>query len=212
MKNLSQQIEELNENLALQLPPEVLQVFSQSIQDLKTENIEEKCINIGDLFPDFSLPNSNNETIQLKELLKKGKVIVAFFRGNWCPYCNLELKALQHKLKDIADNKVTLVGISPQTTDYNEELKSNLDLDFELLRDKDNNLSKQLGISFKLHDYVIPVYESLGIELSEYNGNNDSELPVPAVFVIDINGNITYKFVDSNYMNRINIQELIEQL
>ncbi|SFN88934.1 Peroxiredoxin [Paenimyroides ummariense] len=212
MKNLSQQIEELNENLALQLPPEVLQVFRQSIQDLKTENIEEKCINTGDLFPDFSLPNSNNETIQLKELLKNGKVIVAFFRGNWCPYCNLELKALQHKLKDIADNKVTLVAISPQKIDYNEELKDNLDLGFELLTDRDNNLAKQLGISFKLQDYVIPVYESLGIELAEYNGNNDSELPVPAVFVIDINDKITYKFTDSNYMNRINIQELIEQL
>lgn len=212
MKNLNQQIEQLNENLALQLLPEVLQVFSQSIQDLKTDKIEENCINTGDLFPDFCLPNSNNETVCLKELLKNGKVIVAFFRGNWCPYCNLELKALQDKLKDIAEHKITLVGISPQTTNYNEELKSNLDLDFELLTDKDNNLAKQLGISFKLHDYVIPVYESLGIELSEYNGNNDSELPVPAVFVIDINGKIIYKFVDSNYMNRINIQELIEQL
>lgn len=212
MKNLKQQIEELNENLAQQLPTEVLEVFSKSIQDLKAKNIEENSISIGDLFPDFSLPNTNDETVQLKELLKNGKVIVAFFRGSWCPYCNLELKALQNNLKQIADREATLVVISPQTSDYNEELKGNHNLDFELLTDKNNALAKQLGISFGLQEYVVPTYNSLGIDLSEYNENENNELPVPAVFVIDINGSITYKFVDSNYMNRINIQELIAQL
>lgn len=212
MKNLKLQIEELNENLAQQLPTEVLEVFSKSIQDLKAKNIEEKSISIGNLFPDFSLPNTNDETVQLKELLKNGKVIVAFFRGSWCPYCNLELNALQDNLKQIADREAALVVISPQTSDYNEELKGNHNLDFELLTDKNNALAKQLGISFGLQEYVVPTYNSLGIDLSEYNENENNELPVPAVFVIDINGSITYKFVDSNYMNRINIQELIAQL
>jgi peroxiredoxin len=104
------------------------------------------------------------------------------------------------------------VAISPQTADYSQELKDNHILDFELLTDKNNILAKQLGISFGLQDYVISTYGSLGIELSEYNENDNNELPVPAVFVIDTNGNIAYKFVDTNYMNRINIQELIEQL
>lgn len=212
MKNLNQQIEELNENLAVQLSTEILEVLGQSIQDLKSKNIEENCIGIGNLFPDFNLPNSNNEIVRLKELLQKGKVIVAFFRGSWCPYCNLELKALQDSLKQITNKKATLVAISPQTPDYGKELKGNHNLDFEVLTDKNSTLAKQLGISFKLQDYVVPVYENLGIELSEYNGNDNIELPVPAVFLIDINGSITYKFIDSNYMNRINIQELIKQL
>lgn len=212
MKDLENQIEELNENLAKQLPREVLEVFGKSIQDLKTKNIEENSIATGETFPDFSLPNTNNEIVKLKELLQNGKVIVAFFRGSWCPYCNLELKALQDSLKQITDRKATLVAISPQTPDYNEELKGNHILDFELLTDKDNALAKQLGISFGLQDYVVPTYGSLGIELSEYNENDNNELPVPAVFVIDTNGSITYKFVDTNYMNRINIKELIEQL
>lgn len=212
MKNLEQQISKLNENLANQLPTEVLEVFGKSIQDLRTKNIEENSISIGNMFPDFNLPDTNDKTVQLKELLKNGKVIVAFFRGSWCPYCNLELKALQDNLKQITDKNVTLVAISPQTADYSEELKGNHNLDFELLTDKNNTLAKQLGISFGLQDYVIPVYGSLGIELSEYNENNNNELPVPAVFVIDTNGSIIYKFVDTNYMNRINIQELIAQL
>ncbi|WP_240474682.1 redoxin domain-containing protein [Flavobacterium sp. KMS] len=105
-----------------------------------------------------------------------------------------------------------MLVISPQKTDYSKELKNNHQLDFELLTDKDNALAKQLGISFELQEYVIPTYNSLGIKLSDYNDNDNNELPIPAVFVIDTDYRITYKFVDSNYMNRINIQELIEQL
>lgn len=139
-------------------------------------------------------------------------MIVVFFRGNWCPYCNLELKALQEHLNSIKTKDVTLVAISPQSIHYNDELKRNLQLDFQLLRDKDNTLARQLGLSFTLQEDVVSVYHNLGIDLSHYNDNNDNELPISAVFVLDTSGNITYKFIDSNYMNRIDIQELIKQL
>lgn len=212
MKNLTSQIEELNENLAKQLPLEVLEIFGKSIQELKTLMIEENSISIDEIFPDFSLYNTNNRLVKLKELLQYGNVVVAFFRGNWCPYCNLELKALQDNLKQIIDRKVTLVAVSPQATHYSKELQNTHRLDFELLMDKDNILAKQLGISFKLQDYVVPIYDNLEIQLSEYNSNDNNELPIPAVFVINQDGRITYKYTDTNYMNRINIQELIDQL
>jgi len=214
MKNLKQQIDELNANLAKQLPQETLDAFGKSIQDLKAQNIESNSIGTGKRFPDFSLPNINSETISLNELLNltTGKVIIAFFRGSWCPYCNLELKALQDNLKHITNKSATLVVISPQTPEHNQELKSTHHLGFELLTDKNNTLAKQLGISFKLKDDVTSVYNSLGIELAEYNENNNNELPVPAVFVVDKNYSITYKFVDINYMNRIDIKKMIEQL
>lgn len=212
MKSLAQQIEELKENLVKQLPTEVLEVFEKSIQDLKTKNIEESSIKVNDKFPDFSLPGAGNKIINLMERLKDGKMIVAFFRGSWCPYCNLELKALQDCLKQITDRKITLIAISPQTPDYSEELKNRHHLEFELLTDKDNVLAKQLGISFELQDDVVPVYARLGIALSDYNENHNNELPVPAIFVIDTDRTITYKFADTNYMNRVDIQELIGQL
>lgn len=212
MENLKQQISELNENLAKQLPKEVLELFGRSIQDLKVKNIEGASIRKGDMFPDFNLPNTNDEVVELNKLLQNGKVIIAFFRGSWCPYCNLELKALQDNLKQITDKNVTLVAISPQTSNYSEEFKSNHNLDFELLTDKNNTLAKQLGIAFELQNYVIPIYSTMGIELSAYNSNDNNELPVPAIFVLDTNARITYRFVDTNYMNRIDIQELINQL
>lgn len=212
MKNLVEQIEELNEDLAKQLPAEIIKVFGKSIQDLKAKMPEGCSIKVGEKFPDFSMPDATNTLVHLKDLLKHGKVIIAFFRGSWCPYCNLELKALQNSLNQITERKATLLAVTPQAPDYNKKLKSSHQLGFKLLTDKDNVLAKQLGISFELHDYIIPAYDSLGIKLSDYNGNERNELPVPAVFVVDTNHTIVYKFVDPNYMNRIDIQELIGQL
>ena len=117
MSELAKQIEQFNNELATQVPQEVLEAFGKSIKDLKTKNIEEKSIKLGAIMPDFSLPNAKNEIIHSKEILKKGKMIIAFYRGSWCPYCNLELKALQENLSKINDKKVSLVAISPQSPD-----------------------------------------------------------------------------------------------
>lgn len=210
MTTLAQQISELNENLASQVPAEILEAFGQSIADLKSLGLEAQTLPIGQVFPDFKLFNTLNQPIELRELLKKGSVILAFFRGNWCPYCNLELKTLQDRLHELKG--ATLVAISPQMPMYNEELKNKHALGFDVLTDPDNSLAKQLGISFSLQDFVLPIYQNLGITLSTYNGNDHNELPIPAVFVVDPTGVVRYKFVDANYMNRVDVSELVKTM
>lgn len=212
MNTLAQQIAELNHNLAQQVPSEVLELFKRSIEELKIQNLEADTLVIGQTFPGFKLANAANKSIELKELLQKGKVIVAFFRGNWCPYCSLELRALQDQLSHFAEKKVTLVAISPQLVTYNKEIKNKLQLDFEVLTDSNNLLAKQVGISFNLQDFTISTYQNLGIKLDDYNGNEANELPFPAVFALDQKGIVTYKFVDSNYMNRIDIDALLQHI
>ena len=162
--------------------------------------------------PEFLLPNVKNEIINSNEILKNGKMIIAFYRGSWCPYCNLQLKTLQDYLTKIKDKKATLVAISPQSPDSSLTVVEKHNLTFEVLTDTDNLFAKQLGISFELQDFVLPYYQALGIDLMHFNKNNDNSLPVPAVFVIDQNGKIIYKFVDANYMNRIDIDELLQTL
>lgn len=212
MSVLAKQIEQFNNELATQVPQEVLEAFGKSIEDLKTKNIEEKSIKLGAIMPDFSLPNAKNEIIHSKEILKKGKMIIAFYRGSWCPYCNLELKALQENLSKINDKKVSLVAISPQSPDNSLSIIEKHNLTFEVLTDKDNTFAKQLGIIFELQDFVLPFYNALGINLSSFNKNDDNSLPIPAVFVVNENGIIIYKFADANYMNRIDIDELLNTL
>lgn len=212
MNELAKQIEQFNNELATQVPQEVLEAFGKSIEDLQKKKIEEKSIKLGEVMPEFLLPNVKNEIINSKEILKNGKMIIAFYRGSWCPYCNLELKMLQDHLPKIKDKKAMLVAISPQSPDNSLTVVEKHNLTFEVLTDKDNLFAKQLGISFELQDFVLPYYQALGIDLMHFNKNNDNSLPVPAVFVIDQNGKIIYKFVDANYMNRIDIDELLQTL
>lgn len=211
MKNLENEIAKLNADLA-NLPSEVKETFRRSIGELSAMDLIERSIQVGDKFPDFGLLNTENKRIELSELLSKGKVIVAFFRGSWCPYCNLELRALQENLPYFKEYGVSLLAISPQMPQYNDQFRGDLALDFELLFDEDNLLANNCGISFELQDYAISSYDHLGINLSGYNGNENNRLPVPAVFVIERDYTISYRFMDVNYMNRLNVEELIAQL
>lgn len=212
MNTLAKQLEYLNQELSSQLPHEILNVFRQSIEDLKTKRIEENSIRIGDQMPEFSLLNALGKIISSEEILKDGKVILAFYRGSWCPYCNLELKFLQDNLSLIKDKGAHLIAVSPQSPDHSLSITEKNNLEFEVLTDIDNRFAKKLGITYQLQDFVIPYYNALGIHLSDFNKNNDNNLPVPAVFVVNENKVITYKFLDVNYMNRVNVEELIEVL
>ena len=212
MTDLATQIQQFNIELAAKVPQEVLEAFGKSIEDLKTKNIEEKSIKIGETITNFSLKNAKNEVVNSSDILKNGKMIIAFYRGSWCPYCNLELKALQEKISEFKEKNATLVAISPQSPDNSLTVIEKHHLTFEVLTDKDNVFAKQLGIVFELQDFVLPYYHALGIDLSSFNKNADNSLPIPAVFVVDESSKIIYKFADANYMNRIDIDELLKTL
>lgn len=212
MTELIRQIAAFNENLAARLPTESLQAFETSIKDLSAMDMETGVIGIGDRFPDFTLPDTEGEMISLKALLKKGRLIIVFFRGSWCPYCNLQLIALQKEIKLLEDRQVTLIAISPQLPKYSADMKESRQLAFGLLADQDNVLATRIGLAFKVQDYVIGHYESLNIDLTTNNGNDSYMLPITAIFVLGTDGVIRYRFADPNYMNRLSISELIQHL
>lgn len=212
MTDLATQIQQFNIELAIQVPQEILEAFGKSVEDLKTKNIEEKSIKNGETMPNFSLKNAKNEVVNSSDILKNGKMIIAFYRGSWCPYCNLELKALQEKIAEFKEKNATLVAISPQSPDNSLTVIEKHHLTFEVLTDKDNIFAKQLGIVFELQDFVLPYYQALGIDLSNFNENDNNSLPIPAVFVVNESSKIIYKFADANYMNRIDIDELLKTL
>lgn len=212
MDSLAEQIEKLNHTLSSQLPDEVFEAFGKSIEELKTKKIEEGSLKTGQKMPEFMLPNVHGKWVSSRELLPKGKMILAFYRGSWCPYCNLELKFLQDHLSEIKNKNAFLVAISPQSPDHSLTMIEKNNLEFEVLTDTDNRLAEKLGIAFQLQDFVLPYYKALGINLEDYDKNKGNTLPVPAVFVIDENGYVIFRFLDVNYMNRINIEELINVL
>lgn len=213
MTNLQKQIENLNQTMSSQLPQEILNAFADSIADLKKDRIEDRSFRKGMRARSFSLKSSQGKTINSDSLLGEyDKIILAFFRGDWCPYCNLELRALQEALSRIENKKAKLIAASPQKQEYSSDMREKNQLSFDILFDKDNTLANQFGISFNFQDFVVPYYLQLGIDLNVHNGNNQNALPIPAVFVIDKDYNITYSFVDADYTNRVDIEELIKNL
>lgn len=213
MTNLQKQIENLNQTMSSQLPQEILNAFADSIADLKKDRIEDRSFRKGMKARSFSLKSSQGKTINSDNLLGEyDKIILVFFRGDWCPYCNLELRALQKALSRIENKKAKLIAVSPQKQEYSSDMREKNQLSFDILFDKDNTLANQFGISFNLQDFVVPYYLQLGIDLNVHNGNNQNALPIPAVFVIDKDYNITYSFVDADYTNRVDIEELIKNL
>lgn len=212
MNTLAKQIEHLNQELSSQLPQDILDAFGKSIEDLKTGKFEENSIQIGDQIPEFSLPNALGKIVSSEEILKNEKIVLAFYRGGWCPYCNLELKFLQDSLIRIKNKGAALIAVSPQSPDHSLRMIEKNNLEFEVLTDIDNNFAKKLGIVFQLQDFVLPYYKGLGIFLSDFNKNNDNTLPIPAVFVVDKNRVVTYRFLDVNYMNRVDVEKLTEAL
>lgn len=212
MNTLAKNIEQLNQDLASQLPQEILEAFGKSIEDLKTKNMEKNSIQIGERIPAFSLPNALGKMINSDEVLKNNKMILAFYRGSWCPYCNLELKFLQENLSRIKEKNAVLIAVSPQSPDHSLTMIEKNNLEFEVLTDINNDFAEKLGITFQLQDFVLPYYQSLGINLADFNANNENTLPVPVVFVIDERRTVLYKFLDVNYMSRVDVEDLIQVL
>ncbi len=142
MNTLAKQIEHLNQELSSQLPQDILDAFGKSIEDLKTGKFEENSIQIGDQIPEFSLPNALGKIVSSEEILKNEKIVLAFYRGGWCPYCNLELKFLQDSLIRIKNKGAALIAVSPQSPDHSLSMIEKNNLEFEVLTDIDNNFAK----------------------------------------------------------------------
>jgi len=151
------------------------------------------------------------QAVTLYDELKKGPVILMWYRGGWCPYCNLTLKAMQDMLPQFEAGGAELVALTPELPDKSMSTAEKNALAFEVLTDKDNTVTRDYGVVFKLTDDVKAYYDK-GFGLSEYNGNGKGELPLGATFVIGTNGIVTYAFLDADYRNRAEPIEVLNAL
>ena len=148
----------------------------------------------------------------LSGLLNRGPIVLSFYRGAWCPYCNLELRALQESLPGIEAAGGQMVAISPQLPDNSLSTAEDRELSYEVLSDVGNHTARKYGLVFTLKKELRPIYKEWGADIISVNGDDSFELPVPATFVINNNGIITYSFVDADYTNRLEPAKIIEAL
>ncbi len=183
------------------------------VKELQAMGIDTRQIlRVGATAPDFSLINAQGQPVQLKALLKQGPVILTFYRGNWCPYCNTAMGDLAKAWPAIQKQGAQLIAISPQTQAKTKEMQGKYKLGFQVTSDPSNRVARQYGLVYKVPPAYLNKLKAFFVELKNYNGNNANELPLTATYIIQPNGKISYAFINSNYQNRAKTQVLIQHL
>jgi len=207
--NLKKELSDFAMQMSKQTPPEVLQTMGGEIGKLAQGGIVENAISVGDKASNFTLENSKGENISLSKLLENGSVVLSFNRGNWCPFCNLEFKALQESVTEIKNAGANLVVISPQLPIMSRELKNKNGFEYDILYDKDNLVAKEFGIAFALPMALRPIHEAFGMDIPAHNGDNSFELPLAATYIINKSGEVIYAYLNANWMERGEPEEYI---
>ena len=210
--SLNEQIRETLRQRRAQAPKEVLKVLQRASDQLAQSNLGSRFLKEGDLAPDFTLPNARTVSVRLGDLLRRGPVVVSFYRGAWCPYCNLELRALQAALPQIRSLGAALVAISPQTPDHSLSTAEKNALEFEVLSDVGNRVAREYGLVFTVPQELRPVYQTWGIDLPKHNGDTSFELPVPATYIVGADRIIRLAFADLDYTRRLEPATIIAAL
>ncbi len=210
--NLQDQIKEFQKEFLKDVPDEVLKIMLEATEKLAQSGIKNNSLKIGDKAPSFSLPAVNGKPVSSIQLLEKGPLIINFYRGGWCPYCNLELKAYQEMLPEIKGLGAQLVAISPNLPDKSLSTIEKNSLTFEVLSDTGNKSAREFGLVFTLDDKLRPIYKQFGINIPEDNGDDSYELPFPATYVVNSDGTIVLAFVDVDYTKRLEPEEVVKAL
>jgi len=200
--SLKAQIDAYNVQKDARLPADVLALMNTTNEELIAQHIKDNALQVGQKVENFSLANHKGKNIELADLLKKGPVIISFYRGGWCPYCNLELKALNNYLAQFKTQSAQLVAISPQLPDETLSTAQINNLEFDVLSDVSNKVAEQFGLLFTLDERIQALYTKFGIDFEHYYGDKSFKLPLPATYVINQDGVITYAFLSEDYTLR----------
>lgn len=184
------------------VPRSVIDTMHRATAELRASGLADGALKVGERAPAFSLTDADGNPVSSAELLKQGPLVVSFYRGVWCPYCNLDLQALQAELPQIKALGASLVAISPQTASNSRKSMRQNELSFPVLNDPGNDVAAAFGIRYQLPGYLIELYQSLKNELPAFNGDDSWSLPLPGRFVIDTDGFIIYAEVDADYTVR----------
>lgn len=208
---LAPKLDSMKTRFESRAPEDRIKLYQGAIDDLRSSGILERALNVGDTVPQFTLPDAVGDSVSLHSYLAKGPVVVVWYRGGWCPYCNMTLHTWVDYVPEVTALGATMLAISPEIPDSSLSTKEKHHIPFAVLSDHGNDVARQFGIVFKLPDDLIEAY-SQHFSLAEYNGDESYELPLAATYVIDTDGVIRYAFLDADYKNRAEPSDVIAAL
>jgi peroxiredoxin len=193
-------------------PADIHPIMDRATQELIASGQAARALKAGDKAPHFILNDANGNPVSSRELLAQGPLVVSFYRGVWCPYCNFELQALESALPAIRDAGASVVAISPQIAANSLKSMRNNHLTFPILSDVHNDVAAAFGVRYALPNYLVELYKQLKNNLPAFNGDDSWTLPMPARYVIAPNGYIVYAEVNPDYTRRPEPEELLPAL
>ena len=207
---LKQQLEVRSAEAAKTGDPEVRAAYARGIEAVAKSGILDRVKTTGDKAPDFTLKNAAGKETSLSTMLKDGPVVLTWYRGGWCPYCNIALAALEKSLPEIRKSGAQLVALTPELPDKTLTTKEKNSLDFEVLTDLNHKVAREYGIAFDLTDEVRELYKK-HFDLTEFNGREAGAgtLPLAATYIIDRKGIIRWVFADADYRKRAEPAEIV---
>jgi peroxiredoxin len=193
-------------------PPEIHPVMERATAELIASGQARRALKAGEVAPAFTLDNPDGKPVSSTELLKRGPLVISFYRGVWCPYCNLELQALEEALAAFKEQGANLIAISPQNAANSRKSVRTNHLSFPILSDTNNAVAAAFGIRFALPDYLMDLYKNLKNDLSAFDGDHCWTLPMPARYVIGQDGTILYSEVNPDYTHRPEPEDMLPVL
>ncbi|REE88566.1 peroxiredoxin [Paenibacillus taihuensis] len=210
-QKLTEQLVAATQQFKANAPIEAQMKIGQMFDDLQKSGIAsgkqtgEKAVN-------FKLTNALGGDVILFEELQKGPIVLTFYRGGWCPFCNMQLNAYQQILPEIRAMGAQLIAISPQKPDHSLSLQEKEGLEFQVLSDPDGLVTAQYNLLFDVPEDVRELMEGIGVDLSEYNNTSQWVLPVPVTFIIDESAIIRSSYVNPNFMQRQSPEKILRDL
>ena len=212
METLQQQIAQFRETFRTMVPAENVSIIEKSLQKQKLNRGLEGILKVGDSVSDFSLRDIFGERINLGELLKSGPLVIKFYRGGWCPYCNLELMAYQHSLNDFKNAGANVLALSPEILNQATETADKNRLTFSIATDEELAIARSFGLVFELNEELRYLYRKFNHPLSEKNTNGLWQLPVPATYVIGQDKRVSFASVNLDYRERVEPQIVLDHV
>jgi peroxiredoxin len=208
---LEKELKSLTKQFKQNASKEVQELFSLATQRLQAQKLSEQALKKGDIMPNDVLLDIYSKQVELYEYFKETDfVVLNFYRGGWCPYCNLELKAFQEIIPQLDEFNTKLIAISPEVPDLSLSTKEKNALEFEVLSDVQNKIAKKFGLVFALDERLRPIYKKLGIDLVTSNSDQSYEIPMPATYVVNKEYKVIYSFVNEDYTKRAEPLEILE--
>jgi peroxiredoxin len=200
--SLKQELAEYRAGWFKRVPAERQAIMERHIAQLRN-GLAKTALKVGDRAPSIVLSNARGDTVDVGTLLKRGPVVVAFYRGGWCPFCNLELRAFQRLLPDIEAAGASLVAISPEKPDDSLSTAEKNSLTFEVLSDVGQKVGRAFRLVYEFSDELKSAYKEFGLDIPAKNGApSEWALPISATYIIDRDGVITYAYTDADYRDR----------